>query len=47
VEGAWSLAWISYIGFGFLIAVVRKEAREFLCIPGWEPFEVVSLEDRV
>jgi hypothetical protein len=34
VEGAWSLAWISYIGFGFLVAVVRKEARAFWGIPG-------------
>jgi hypothetical protein len=34
VEGTWSLAWISYIGFGFLVAVVRKETRTHFGITG-------------
>lgn len=35
VAGCWSLAWIAYIGFGFLVAVVRKETRAHFGIPGY------------
>merc|ERR1712183_1034695 len=34
VEGAWALAWISYIAFGSGVSFVRTRARNHLNIPG-------------